>query len=312
MTDQSDRRPERRGLGRGLSALMADVRVEAEGASGRAVAPDLHVPLDRIRANPAQPRRDFAPDALSELAESIRMKGVLQPIILRTTSDTNVYELVAGERRWRAAQQAQLHSIPAIVRDLSDAEMLEIAIIENIQRADLNPVEEAAGYAQLMERFGHTQEQIAEALSKSRSHIANLLRLLKLPDQVLSQVRQGRLSAGHARALVTVKDPTAMARRIVEGGLSVREAESMARDEAMGSGRRKARSGGQGGSGPRFEKDPDTLALEADLAANLRMGVSIHHEPGGERGRLTITYNTLQDLDDLCRALSSMPRDGIF
>lgn len=305
----ADRKSDKRGLGRGLSALMADVRID--GAPGNQTDPaDAQLPIDRIRPNPAQPRRDFPAEALQELAASIRQKGVLQPIIVRPGKDGS-YELVAGERRWRAAQLAQLHRIPVIIRDLDDEEMLEVAIIENIQRSELNPIEEAAGYAQLMDRFGHTQEQIAEALAKSRSHIANLLRLLKLPDQVQQQVRDGKMSAGHARAVVTAKDPVAMARRIVDGGLSVREAETMARNEAMGLGTRKARTGGRGAGGAP-EKDADTRAIEADLSANLGMSVSIYHEPGGERGRLTVTYNTLQDLDDLCRALSSMPRDGVF
>jgi ParB family transcriptional regulator, chromosome partitioning protein len=304
----TEKKVEKRGLGRGLSALMADVRIDAEGSGGQTPSESL-LSIDRIRPNPAQPRRDFPGDALEELAASIRQRGVLQPVIVRPSRD-GYFELVAGERRWRAAQLAQLHKIPAIVRDLDDEDVLEIAIIENIQRAELNPIEEAAGYAQLMERFGHTQEQIAEALSKSRSHIANLLRLLKLPDQVQQQVRDGKLSAGHARAVVTAKDPVAMARRVVEGGLSVRAAEALAREEAMGSGTRKPRSGGFNPKA--FEKDADTRAIEADLSANLGMGVSIYHEPGGERGRLTVTYNTLQDLDDLCRALSGMQRDGVM
>jgi ParB family transcriptional regulator, chromosome partitioning protein len=306
----TDRKPEKRGLGRGLSALMADVRVDSDNSPGLQGRPDAELPIDRIRPNPAQPRRDFPAEALEELAASIRQKGVLQPIIVRPGKDGG-YDLVAGERRWRAAQLAQLHTIPAMIRTLDDEEMLEIAIIENIQRAELNAIEEAAGYAQLMDRFGHTQEQIAEALAKSRSHIANLLRLLKLPDQVQQQVREGKLSAGHARTVVTAKDPVALARRIVDGGLSVRAAEALARQEAAGDTARKGRPGGRN-AGAGHEKDADTRAIEADLSANLGMAVSIYHEPGGERGRLTITYNTLQDLDDLCRALSSMPRDGVF
>lgn len=301
---------ERRGLGRGLSALMADIRSDEPGDQDRAASPDAMVPIDRIRANPTQPRRDFPSEALEELAQSIRLRGVLQPVILRPLANDGGYELVAGERRWRAAQLAQLHKIPAIIRTLDDVEVLEIAIIENVQRADLNPIEEAAGYAQLIERFGHTQEHVAEALSKSRSHITNLLRLLKLPDVVQAHVREGRLSAGHARALITMADPVAASKQIIDRNLSVREVEALARDEAKGRGRPVSRRGQ--GSAPTQEKDADTRALEADLSANLRMAVSIHHEPGGERGRLTITYNTLQDLDDLCRALSSMSRDGVY
>jgi ParB family chromosome partitioning protein len=293
----NDRRPDRRGLGRGLSALMADIRPDAD-AEAAAPRPDALVPIDRIRANPAQPRRDFAPEALQELAESIRRKGVLQPVILRPMGE-DAYELVAGERRWRAAQMAGVHALPAVVRVLDDAEVLEIAIIENVQRADLNPIEEAAGYAQLIERFGHTQDQIADALGKSRSHVANLLRLLKLPPEVQGQVRAGQLSAGHARALIGLADPVAAARRVIAGGLSVREAERLARTE--GAGRARPRGGAAGA-----DKDADTRALEGDLSAALGMTVTIEHPPGGESGRLTIAYGTLEQLDDLCRALSSV------
>ncbi|MBT8458741.1 MAG: ParB/RepB/Spo0J family partition protein, partial [Boseongicola sp.] len=195
---------ERRGLGRGLSALMADVDTAPPQESASALRrAETFIAVDRIRPNPDQPRRTFTEAALAELTSSVREKGIIQPLILRRDpSDADGFEIVAGERRWRAAQRAQLHEVPAIVRELDDTEVLELAIIENIQRADLNAIEEAAGYRQLMDRFGHTQEKLAEALGKSRSYIANLLRLLSLPEIVMEYVRSGELSAGHARALI--------------------------------------------------------------------------------------------------------------
>lgn len=310
---QDRKTPDRRGLGRGLSALMADVGLggaAADAGSGvTAARPEQSLAVERIAPNPGQPRRQFTEDALEELADSIRRHGILQPIIVRPRSG-GAYEIVAGERRWRAAQRANLHEVPVIIRDLDDTATLEVAIIENVQRADLNAIEEAEAYAQLMDRFGHTQEQIAEALSRSRSHIANLLRLLKLPEPVKAHVRAGRISAGHARALVTMRNPGAAAEAIISKGLSVRQAEAMARDEASGMLQPPRRAGDTGRRS--VEKDPDTRALEADLAANLGMGVAISHEPGGSRGRLTITYNTLEELDDLCRALSGMQRGDHF
>ena len=286
---------ERRGLGRGLSALMADVEAPtAPGASGPRRA-ETSVPIDRIVPNPDQPRRTFTEDALEELAVSIREKGIIQPLILRPDpGKPGGYQIVAGERRWRAAQRARLHEVPAIVRDLDDTEVLELAIIENIQRADLNAVEEAAGYRQLMDRFGHTQERLAEAMGKSRSHIANLLRLLNLPDEVLNFVREGALSAGHARALVTAEDPVSLARQIVKGGLSVRQAERMAKRPPT-----KARE-----VSDRPQKDADTRQIERDLAAALGMKVTIDHAAGTESGSLTIRYADLSELDEVCRRLS--------
>jgi ParB family chromosome partitioning protein len=285
---------ERKGLGRGLSALLADVATveEAPRQAGR-FAPADAVPIDRIRANPNQPRRDFDEKELEDLAASIREKGVIQPLILRPRPDGG-YEIVAGERRWRAAQLAGLHELPAVVRDLSDSEMLELAIIENVQRADLNPLEEAQGYRQLMDRFGHTQERLAEALGKSRSHIANLLRLLTLPDAVLELVRGGKLTAGHARALVTATNPESLARQVVDRDLSVRQTEQLTRT-ATGPAARPA---------PRPAKDADTRALEEDLTAALKLEVSIEHRPGQQAGELRIRYATLEELDGLCQMLS--------
>lgn len=298
----SEKKTERRGLGRGLSALMADVAVEPDPQTpDRPRRPDLLVPVENIVPNPNQPRRDFQPEALQELAASIRLRGVIQPLIVRDMGNGR-YEIVAGERRWRAAQLAQVHELPVIIRDFTDAEVIEVAIIENIQRADLNAIEEALAFRQLMERFGHTQEKLAEALSKSRSHIANLLRLLQLPDDVQTFVREGKISAGHARALITAPNASELARQVLTRNLSVRETEALARNpEKKGTGK---------SSGPRgkSEKDADTRALENDLSANLNMRVTIDH--AGDSGTLSIRYNSLDDLDLLCRMLSVMPRDG--
>jgi ParB family transcriptional regulator, chromosome partitioning protein len=299
---------ERKGLGRGLSALLADVATESpretgptattqhEPATGQATSGQRMVPIDRIEANPNQPRRSFDDKELQDLAASIREKGVIQPLILRPhPSRQDHFEIVAGERRWRAAQLANVHELPAVVRDLDDTEVLELAIIENIQRSDLNAVEEALGFRQLMDRFGHTQERLAEALGKSRSHIANLLRLLTLPEPVLDQLRSGRLSAGHARALVTASDPEALAKQVVERDLSVRQTEALAREVAQP----RATAARQ-----TVSKDADTRALEADLTANLRLKVMIEHKSGGASGEMRIRYGSLEELDGLCQLLS--------
>jgi ParB family transcriptional regulator, chromosome partitioning protein len=301
-----DKKQERRGLGRGLSALMSDINLAPEKVGEAQVGKrqELLIAVEKLVPNPNQPRRDFTPEALESLAASIKQKGILQPLIVRPIAASDTYEIVAGERRWRAAQIAQIHKLPAIVRDFDDTEVLEVAIIENIQRADLNAIEEAAGFRQLMDRFGHTQEKIAEALSKSRSHIANLLRLLNLPGDVQGLIRDGSITAGHARALINTTDPSSLAKMIIEKGLSVRETEKLARETSTTRPRPKGAAGHS-----RSEKDADTRALEADLAANLRMSVSINHEPGGERGTLSIRYNTLDDLDNLCRTLSQMDRE---
>jgi len=294
----ADKKAERRGLGRGLSALMADVGAGPQSAEDTPRRADFLVPIELIEPNPDQPRRDFPSEALEELAASIREKGVIQPLIVRDNKrKSGTYEIVAGERRWRAAQLAQLHELPVVVREVTDTELLELAIIENIQRADLNAVEEAMGYRQLMDRFGHTQEKLAEALSKSRSHIANLLRLLNLPDEVLGWLREGKLSAGHARALVATVDPISLARDVIAGGLSVRETERL----AMAPKQKK----GQGTRTRQPEKDADTRVLEQDLSANLRMKVVIDHKSDGG-GSLSITYKSLEQLDELCQLLSQL------
>lgn len=287
-----------RGLGRGLSALMADVATDT-GTPERPRRPDARIPVEQIHPNPDQPRRSFDDAALSELAASIREKGIIQPLILRPAPDNEGhYQIVAGERRWRAAQIAQLHDVPAIVRNYDDTEVLEVAIIENIQRSDLNAIDEATGYRQLMDRFGHTQDQLASALGKSRSHIANLLRLLSLPEDIQTHVISGALSAGHARALIGHPNAAALARQIMQKGLSVREAENLARKSDDSPGPRRGKSSGS------RTKDADTLQIEAELSATLKMPVSIDHDAGGEGGKLTLRYRDLGQLDDLLRALS--------
>lgn len=298
-----EKKTERRGLGRGLSALMADVSVEVDAQSpDRPRRPDLLVPVERLVPNPNQPRRDFQPEALQELAASIRSRGVIQPLIVRAMPDGR-YEIVAGERRWRAAQLAQLHELPVIIREFTDSEVIEVAIIENIQRADLNAIEEALAFRQLMDRFGHSQEKLAEALSKSRSHIANLLRLLNLPEDVQAFVREGKLTAGHARALITAPNASELARQVIARNLSVREVEALTRDPA------KKGTGKASGPRSKSEKDADTRALENDLSANLNMRVTIDHAGIDEGGTLSIRYRSLDDLDLLCRVLSVIPRD---
>ena len=298
----AENRTRTRGLGRGLSALMADVAIEQPPEASRDTPQraDMRLPIERIHPNPDQPRRSFNPDALSELAASIREKGIIQPLIVRPSMrEKGHYEIVAGERRWRAAQQVQLHEVPVLVRDFTDAEVLEVAIIENIQRADLNPVDEAAGYRQLMDRFGHTQDQLAGALGKSRSHIANLLRLLTRPGDVQALMIEGRLTAGHARALVGHDDAPELARRIVADGLSVREIERLVKEKREG-----RTADGAGRAARPGEKDADTLQIERELSAALKMGVSIDHTPGSEGGKITLRYRSLAQLDDLLRVLS--------
>ena len=292
------KKSERRGLGRGLSALMSDVAIDnIVSSSIKSEKPvDQFIPIEQIFPNPEQPRRDFSKQDLDDLAASIREKGIIQPLIVRRKPNkAKGYEIVAGERRWRAAQMAKLHDLPVVIRSYTDTEVLEIAIIENIQRADLNPVEEAAGYRQLMDRFGHTQEKLATALGKSRSHIANLMRLLHLPDEVLELVRSGKLSSGHARALITTENAAELARMIVKKGLSVRETERLTKTAIVKPAKRVA------------EKDADTRALEGDLSANLGMKVLVDHKQGKESGKITISYKTLEQLDDLCRALTVTP-----
>ena len=288
-----------RGLGRGLSALMADIEqtVGASGPVNYEPRNELLVPIEAIHPNPDQPRRHFDADDLNDLAGSIRSKGIIQPLVVRAHPvKAGEYQIVAGERRWRASQLAQLHELPIVVREFSDLDVLEIAIIENIQRADLNPIEEAIGYRQLMDKFGHTQEQMAEALGKSRPHIANVLRLLALPEDVQALVISGSLSSGHARALITAPNASELARLVVARGLSVRQTEKLVKEPKAPSKERL----------PKIAKDADTRALEGDLSAALKMAVSIAHSPGQEGGAITIRYKNLEQLDELCRHLAGL------
>lgn len=280
----------KRRLGRGLAALIGDVGGEAETA-GRS-RPPRRLPIANLKPNPRNPRRAFDASDLDDLARSVREKGVVQPILVRPVADAiNSYEIIAGERRWRAAQKAGLHEVPVVVHEVSDKEALELAIIENVQRADLNPIEEARGYQQLIDEHGYGAAELAGVIGKSRPHVVNTLSLLKLPETVQAYLADGKLTAGHARALVNVDDPEAVARRIVEDGLSVREAESLRQSRSTRAKRVPA------------AKDADTLALEKSIADHLGLRVTVNHKPGGESGEIRIAYKTLEQLDDLARRL---------
>jgi ParB family chromosome partitioning protein len=282
----------KRRLGRGLAALIGDAGAQPAAPQAERGRGQRRVPTAYLRANPRNPRKTYDADDLADLTSSIREKGIVQPILVRPVAGSSDFEIIAGERRWRAAQKAGLHEVPVVVHEVSDREALEIAIIENVQRADLNPLEEALGYQQLLGDHQYTQQQLADAIGKSRPHIANTLRLLNLPDAVKEYLREGKLSAGHARALIGLADPEAAARRIVEGGLSVRDAEAMG--EAGGKKSRKA-------GAPKAEKDADTRALEKQLSDALGLAVAIDHKADG--GTLQVRYRTLEQLDDICRRL---------
>jgi ParB family chromosome partitioning protein len=286
----------RRGLGRGISALLDEASAEAmAGAEAAPAQGQRTVPIEHIRRNPDQPRRDFPEAEIAELADSIREKGVLQPILVRPAPGApGEYQIVAGERRWRAAQKARLRELPVVVRELDDRETMEIAIIENVQRADLNAIEEAFGYQALIERFGRTQEAVAQTVGKSRSHVANALRLLALPEAVQLELRAGRLTAGHARAIASAADPAALARQAIDQGMSVRATEAMAR--------RAQNAGAVRTVKPARRKDADTRSLEEDLAETLGLKVEIIDRGGV--GEVRIHYTTLEQLDDVCRRLT--------
>ncbi|MEO1039058.1 MAG: ParB/RepB/Spo0J family partition protein [Pseudomonadota bacterium] len=301
MSDERDAsRPSRaqeRGLGRGLSALLGEQdEAPASIDSGDERSGVRALPVELIEANPDQPRRSFGESELDDLAASISDKGVLQPILVRPLPGADRFQIVAGERRWRAAQKARLHEVPCIVREFTDRETLEIAIVENVQRADLNAVEEARAFRQLVEAFGHTQEEIARAIGKSRTHVANTLRLLNFPQAIIDHLERGDITAGHARAAASAPDPEALVGRILAEGLSVRATEAEAR-KTSGGGKPRPRSS------PLPEKDADTRALEADLAERLGLDVEIRHD--GEAGELRVRYSSLDQLDDLCRRLNS-------
>ncbi len=279
----------RRGLGMGLSALLgshADAMATGAGDGVR------RIPIEYLRPSPLQPRRRFADDELAALAESLRERGVVQPLLVRRAPNGGEhYEIVAGERRWRAAQQAGLHELPVVIYELSDQEALEVALLENVQRQDLSPIEEAEGYQRLIDEFGHTQEELARVVGKSRSHLANTLRLLALPAVVRDMLEAGSLSAGHARALLSADDPAALARLVVERGLNVRQTEALVRADA---GRQKP-------AGARRIKDADILALERDLAS--RLGLMVEIRPRGAGGKLSITYRSLDQLENVVSRL---------
>jgi ParB family chromosome partitioning protein len=280
-----------RGLGRGLSALFGDEVQEGPRETQDSASRTRSLPIAFLKPNRFQPRRIFREEDLKDLAESIREKGVLQPILVRPAGKPDAYEIVAGERRWRAAQLAKLHEVPVIVRTLTDAQSLEIAIVENVQRADLNAIEEAAAYQDLMTKFQYTQERLSEVIGKSRSHIANTLRLLKLPEAVREMIGSGKLTAGHARALIGTPNPEALAKEILAGAMNVRQAEKKAQTP-KGSSRK-----------PR-PKDADTKALEASISNSLGMNVNIEHK--GERGgQVKIRYKTLDQLDEIIRRLNT-------
>ncbi len=277
-------------LGRGLASLMGDVGDEPQAERPRS---QRKVPVEFVRANPRNPRKLFSDAELEELTASIRERGIIQPIVVRARGADH-YEIIAGERRWRAAQRAGLHEVPIVVLDVSDGEALELAIIENVQRADLNPLEEATGYQVLAAEFDHSQEDIAKIVGKSRSHVANTLRLLRLPDAVKAFINAGKLSAGHARALINQADPEAVAREIVEKGLNVRQVEALGQEQAEAAGKTtKTRA--------RAMKDTDTVALEKRLSDALGLVVNIDHR--GKGGVLRIRYRTLEQLDEVIRRL---------
>ncbi len=282
----------RRRLGRGLAALIGEMDrppAAAQAAPAAAPAADGSVPIELISPNPKNPRRNFADSELEDLAQSIREHGIVQPVLVRRRAEGH-YEIIAGERRWRAAQLAGLTEIPVLVRDVSDRTALELAIIENVQRSDLNPVEEALGYQQLIDDHNYTQADLGQVIGKSRSHVANTLRLLRLPEEIRQLLVEGALSAGHARTLVTASDPARLARRIVEGGLSVRQAEALAQAPERATAPPHSP-----------DKDTDTLALEKLLADVTGLKVVISHRERG--GEVRIGYRTLEQLDDLCRRL---------
>ena len=293
MNDAAPVRRRPAGLGRGLSALLGEVEREQPltGEQGEGIR---MLPVASIRPHPDQPRRHFDEEKLEELAQSIAERGVLQPIVVRKVGTG--YQIVAGERRWRASQRARLHEVPAIVRELNDAETLEIAIIENIQRADLNAIEEAEAYQRLISDFGHSQEVLGKLVQKSRSHVANLLRLLDLPAPVRQEVANGALTMGHARALITSPDPEKLAADVIKRGLSVRDTERLARTVKRDSGEPKRATKEEG------SPNADIAALERQLGDMLGLAVRITHGESG--GNVTLSYSTLDQLDMICQRLS--------
>ena len=291
------------GLGRGLSALLGEQQQahhpDAETTEQASRGGVREIEIGRIRPNPNQPRIHFSEESIGELADSIAERGVLQPILVRPHGEG--YEIIAGERRWRAAQRARLHTIPALVRDLDDSVTAEVALIENIQREDLNAIEEAEGYRQLIERYGHGQDQVARLVHKSRSHVANLLRLLDLPDFVRQSLVRGDISMGHARAIATAPEPEELAREIIARGLSVRQAEALAKKVRPGAGRDIGRASARNQN----PIDPDLAALERQLGDILGLKVQVAHK--GTGGTVSLSYSSLDQLDMICQRLSGEP-----
>ncbi len=279
MTDSSI---QKKGLGRGLSSLMGDVEIPIKENNNKLT--DTKIPISKLRANPLQPRRLFNKDSINELAASIKSKGLVQPILVRPSEkNPGDYEIIAGERRWRAAQIAQLHEMPAVIKNLNDVESLEIAIIENVQRSDLTVIEEATGYKKLIESYGHTQEELSEIVGKSRSHVANIMRLLTLPQSIQDMITEGKISAGHARAIMNSAFPEKLAEKIVNENLSVREAESIVK---QGKNQiKKVRL-----------KDPDTVDLENSISQKIGLNVEINHK-GNKGGHIKIEYKNLDQLE---------------
>lgn len=298
-------------LGRGLSALLGDAAAEAapHATGPRAARP---IPVGSIRPNEYQPRRNFTKDEMEELTSSVRAHGVLQPILVRRDAkDPNRYELIAGERRWRAAQAAQLHEIPAVIRDLTDTEALELALIENLQREDLTPIEEARAYRRLMAEFGHTQERLSQALGKSRSALANTVRLLELPEEVQAMIERGQLTSGHGRLLVGRADATLLAGDWVRGKLSVREAEALMEAARGGPPAKGARKAGKKGASDTILRDANTEDLERRLTASLGVKVRILHKKGSQSGVFQVFYSTLDQLDEIIDRLGDTHQPGL-
>jgi ParB family transcriptional regulator, chromosome partitioning protein len=280
-------------LGRGLAALMGDVGAETTATPERA-RNQRRVPIEYLRPNPRNPRRNFSDAELDELAASIKERGIIQPVVVRPVRGAkDAYEIIAGERRWRAAQRAALHEIPIVPFEASDSEALELAIIENVQRADLNPLEEAGGYQMLASEYGHSHEDIAKIVGKSRSHVTNTLRLLKLPEPVKAYIHAGKITAGAARMLIGASDPEEMAREIVDRGLNVRQVEALAKDRSSGAGKAVKK---------RVVKNADTIALERRLSDALGLTVTLDHR-SNKGGVLQIHYRTLDQLDEVLRRL---------
>jgi ParB family transcriptional regulator, chromosome partitioning protein len=281
-------------LGRGLASLIGDMGAETNTAPSERVRSQRRVPIEFIRPNPRNPRREFSIPQLDELANSIKERGIIQPVAVRPVRGANdAYEIIAGERRWQAAQRAGLHEIPVVVLDVSDVEALELAIVENVQREDLNALEEAAGYQSLIDEFKYHQDDIAKVVGKSRSHVANMLRLLKLPEFVKAAIRSGQFSAGHARALIGYPEPERLARQIIERGLNVRQVEALARNQSKA----KARA-------PR-QKEADTVAMEKQVSDALGLAVTVDY--GSNGGAVHIKYRTLDQLRDVVRRLVRSP-----